>query len=151
MRTDWRAKALELFPDMSSEIESADRLGRFWCDLSGRFQQHYETKYQDNSTNSPGIIRSICLYAIWCTGSDSFKIREPALIEFYQAVPRFALNCKPSIYKSIIDDLVANLGISDLETKSGDIGYSMDADEKKKFIADARQAELERQRRSRKR
>jgi hypothetical protein len=151
MKSDWRAKALELFPDMHSEIESADRLGRFWCDLSARFQQHYDPKYEYDASNTPGIIRSICLYAIWCTKSDSFKIQEPALIEFYQGVPRFAMNCKPSIYKSIIDDLVANLGITELETKSGDIGYSLNTYEKNKFMADARQAELERLRRSRKR
>jgi hypothetical protein len=147
---DWRAKALELFPDMRSEIESADRLGRFWVDLSARFQQHYDPKYQDDPTNSAGVIRSICLYAIWCTRSDSFKIQEPALIEFYQGIPRFAIHSKPSIRRRIIEDLVAHLGISELETKSGEMGYSMDTNEKNKFMADVRRAELERQKRSRK-
>jgi hypothetical protein len=149
--SDWRAKALELFPDMRPEIESADRVGRFWVDLSARFKQHYDPKYQDDPTNSAGIIGSICLYAIWCTRSDSFKIHEPALTEFYQGVPRFALNCKPSIYKNIIDDLVANLGIDEIEKQSGEIGFYIEPDEKRKFMTDARQADYERRQRSRKR
>jgi hypothetical protein len=147
MKSDWREKALELFPEMRSEIESVNQLGRFWVDLSTRFRYHYLSDARD----SEKTIRSICLYAIWCTRSESLDIQEPALIEFYQGLPRFAIHSKPSIYKRIIEDLVANLGIAEIEKRSGEIGFYLQADEKKKFLVDTRQAESERQKCSRKR
>ena len=148
--SDCRAKALELFPEMQAEINSADSLGGFWIELSARFRSFYSAEKISPAVASPPIIRAICLYAIWCTRSDSFAIQEPAWIEFYENLPRFALQCSSSIYKKIIDDLAANLGIAEMEKQSGAIGGYMQPAVKEKFFADIRNAEHQRQQLSRK-
>jgi hypothetical protein len=149
--SDWRAKALELFPDMQAEIHAADSLGEFWIELSARFRSFYTAQSDSQSAQSPQFMRAICLYAIWCTRSDSVDIQGPAWIEFYENLPRFALQSNPSIYKRIVDDLVSNLGIAEMEKQSSTIGAFMTPDENKKFFTDVSVAEAERQKRSRKR
>ena len=147
----WRAKALELFPDLRSEIQSSESGGSLWIELVVRFQRHYEPPNDGESKESPEFIRAICPYAIWCTRSKSFTIQEPAYIGFYEGLARFALSCKPQIYKKIIGDLIANVGLAELEKQSGNIGAYMKPDKVEKFFEDARQAENERGRRLRKR
>jgi hypothetical protein len=135
---------------MRPEIHSANSLGEFWIELSARFRSYYAVHDERKSAESSSIIRASCLYAIWCARSESIEVRQPALIEFYQRLPRFAVHCNPSNYKRIVDDLVSHLGIAELEKESGEIGFCLKADQKKKFMADLRQAEAERQMRSRK-
>jgi hypothetical protein len=144
----WRAKALELFPDMRSAIQSAETVGALWVQLMARFARHYRQIAQAETGESPELMRAICLYAVWCTRSKSFAIREPAYIGFFQHM-QSVLRIKPQMRKQIISDLVANLGLAELEKQSGEIGYSMKPDEVQRFFADAREAENERQRRMR--
>ena len=67
----WRARALELFPDMRTEVESADSVGALWIELIMRLQHHYDA--DEASRDDPNLFRSICLYATWCKGADSPK------------------------------------------------------------------------------
>ena len=141
----WRAKALELFPDMRTEVESADSVGALGIELIMRLLCHYNA---DAATGDrPNLFRAICLYATWCKGSDSPKTQEVAAIEFYFGLPRFALLCPDSVYKRFIQDLTANLPLKEIE----EMGSSLQPGDLKKFLADVRQAEDERRRRSQKR
>jgi len=149
--SQWRAKALELFPDMRPTIEAAESAGGLWIELAGRFKRYYSSLDGQEQKQSPNLIRAICLYAIWCTRSDSSTTREAAWIEFYEHVPRYAFRCKAPTYKRIIEDLVANIGLAEIEKSSSTFGTYMKPDQLKKFMADARLADRESQRRSRKR
>ena len=131
---------------MRSEIQSAESVGYLWCDLSLRFRCHYDPEFSEEQ-KSPKLINAICLYAIWCTRSKSYKTQEPPRIEFYEYLPSFAFECTGLIYKTILRDLIANIGMTEIHK----MGAVLRPPELKKFLADAQQAEDERQRRSRKR
>jgi hypothetical protein len=150
MMSQWRAKALELFPDMRSTIEAAESVGALWIELAVRFQRYYSSLDGPEQQESHELIRAICLYAIWCARSDSSTAREAAWIEFYENVPRYAFRCKADTYKKIIEDLVANVGLAEIE-KFPAFGAYMKPDQLKKFMGDVRQADHERQQCSRKR
>jgi len=140
----WRARALELFPDMRTKVESADSVGALWIVLIMRLQLQYDA--DEASRDDPNLFRAICLYATWCMASDSPRTQEVAAIEFYD-LPRFALRSRDSIYKRFIQDLIANLPLKQIE----EMGSSLQPGEMKRFLADVRQAEDERRRRSQKR
>jgi hypothetical protein len=148
---DWRERALQLFPEMHSEIQSAESVGTLWIELASRFHRHYGKSSGEGRDGSPKLIRAICLYAIWCTRSDFPDTQQAAWIEFYENLPRFALQCEPTKYKAIVNDLVANIGIDEIEKSAGTIGAYMKPGQIDKFLADARLANQERQRNSRKR
>jgi len=135
----WRARALEMFPDMRSQIQSAESVGYFWVDLIWRLKANYA---QDEPKEPPSVVRAICLYAVWCAGSESQATREAACIEFYEYLPKFALECPATGYKRLIRDVLANFGLAEIEQ----MGVSLDAADLKRFLADARQAEEERRR-----
>ena len=141
----WRARALELFPDMRTEVESADSVGALWIELTMRLQQHDDAN--DASQDDPNLFRSICLYATWCKGADSPKTQGVAAIEFYLGLPRFALRSREFVYKRFIQDLIANLPLEQIE----EMGSSLQPGDLKRFLADVRQAEDERRHRSQKR
>lgn len=143
----WRARALELFPDMRSEIHSSESVGRFWIELTARFKDQYRSETGDEPKEPPTVIRNTCLYAVWCERSESPDTREAAGIEFYEYLPSFALQCPRPSYQRLIRDLVANLGIEEVEK----MGVSLEPAESRRFLADARQANEDRRRRSRKR
>jgi hypothetical protein len=147
----WRAKALELFPSLRCEVEAAKTVGFLWIELVSRFQRCYDSEMAVAQNGSTELLRSICLYAIWCTRSDSFATQEAALIQFYEGIPRFAIQSESSRYKRIVADLIQNLGLAEIEKSAGTTAIALRSDELKKFLADARQAENERQKRLRKR
>ena len=146
---EWRKRALELFPYMEPEIRASESVGRFWIELVCRFHRHYKANVRTDE-DSTNLIRAICLYAIWCTRSESQETREAALIEFYEGLPKFAIQCPPPIYRTIVKDLVLNLGIGEIEGLAGTIGAFMESGQLQKFLADARTEDTNRQMRSRK-
>ena len=84
----WRAKALDLFPYLRSDIESAEEVGALWIDLMARFQDHYNS---ERSSEPPEFVRAVCLYAVWCAGSSSLTTKEAAWIELYEYLPKTRL------------------------------------------------------------
>ena len=108
----WRARALELFPDMRATIQGADSAGMLWIELCFRFEDHY--KNPDISQESPDLIHNLYLYAVWCTRSSSDEVSNAATIGFYEHVARFAFSCEASKYQLVIHDLVANIGLPEI-------------------------------------
>jgi hypothetical protein len=147
----WRTKALELFPEMRSEVESAQSAGVLWIELISRFREFYNPVSETQRSEPPNLIRNICMFAIWCTRVNAADVQQGAWIEFYEGVPQFAFQSRPSVYKRIIRDLVSSLGISEVEKSTGTMLAHLTAEQQKKFMADLEQAEYERQRRSSKR
>src|SRR5580658_8758506 len=88
-----------------------------------------------------------CGYAIWCTGSDSREAQQAVGIEFYFCLPQFALRCPDPAYRRLIRELITNMPMAEREKMGGGLKPS----DLKRFLADVRQAEDERRRRSRKR
>ena len=86
------------------------------------------------------------MYAIWCDRSESQSTQEAAWIEFYEYFPEFALKCPEPVYRKIIADLVSNIGMAEVEK----MGCSLDQTDHNKFLADARQADDDRKRKSQK-
>ncbi len=143
----WRARALDLFPDMRTEIQSAESVGRLWIELILRLERRYSAHPDVTTQDSPNLLRAICLYATWCKASDSPETREAAAINFYFELPRFAIQRSASVYKLFIQELTANLPVLEIEMMGG----ALQPSDMKRFLADVRQAEDERRRRSRKR
>ena len=143
----WRARALDLFPDMRTDIQSAESVGRLWIELILRLERHYSAHPYVATQDSPNLFRAICLYATWCKGSDSPETRQAAAINFDFQLPRFALQRPASVYKRFIQELTANLPLMEIEKMGG----SLQPSDMKRFLADVRQAEDERRERSRKR
>lgn len=147
----WRARALELFPSLRCEVEAAKTVGFLSIELVSRFQRYYDSEIAVAQNGSTELLRSICLYAIWCTRSDSLATQEAAFIQFYEGIPRFAIQSESYRYKRIVADLSQNLGLAEIEKSAGRIAIALGSDELKRFLADARQAENDRQKRLRKR
>jgi hypothetical protein len=140
----WRAKALECFPYLRSEIESVDSVGALWIDLIARFQSHYSS---ESTGELPEFIRAICLYANWCSASKSLGTKEAAWIEFYEYLPKAVLRGPADRCRGIVRDLVANLGLREVEK----MGCSLKPSDLQIFLGAAREAEDERRRKSQKR
>ena len=132
---------------MRTDIQSAESVGRLWIELILRLERHYSAHPDVATQDSPNLLRAICLYATWCTGSDSPETREAAAINFYFELPRFALQRSASVYKRFIQDLIENLPVMEIEKMGGCLQPS----DMETFLADVRQAEEERRQRSRKR
>ena len=147
MVSKWRAKALELFPDMRADVQSAESVGGLWIELISRLESHYNSEPLATPGETSKLFRAICLYAIWCTRSDSLETQQAAEVEFYYSLPRFALQCPDLVYRRLTRELIANIGMTETEKMGG----ALKPGELKKFRADVRQAEDERQRRSQKR
>jgi len=143
----WRDKALEYFPALRVEIQAADSVARLWVDLIARLHSCYRSSPDETAKGSPELIRAVSMYAIWCDRSDCQCTREAAGIEFYEYFPKFALHCPQPVYRKIIADLVSNIGMPEVEK----MGCSLDQTDRAKFLADARQAEDDRKRKSQKR
>src|SRR4051812_7033105 len=108
----WRAKALELFPEIRSTVESAPSIADLWVELAVQFQRHYTGAPEAGTAPT---IHPICLYAAWCTGSSSQAVCEAASIEFYEYLPRFALALPEEGCKRVVRDIVANIGTAELK------------------------------------
>jgi len=143
----WRAKALDLFPGMRTEIQSAESIGRLWIELMLSLERHYSVHHDATTQDSSNPLRAICLYATWCRGSDSPVTREAAAISFYWELPRFGLQRPASVYKQFIRELTETLPLMEMEKMGG----CLEPSDMERFLADIRQAEDERRRRSRKR
>jgi hypothetical protein len=143
----WRAKALDLFPDMRAEIQSAESVGGFWITLMSRFHGHYRSEIHDEPRQSPTLIRATCLYAVWCDRSESPGTQEAARIEFYEYLPSFALQCTRLNCQRLVGDLVANLGTEEIAR----MGVSLGPVDLDRFLAEVRRADGDRRRRSQKR
>jgi len=142
----WRAKALDLFPGMRAEIQSAESIGRLWIELILRLERHYSAHPDAAIQDSPNLLRAICLYATWCKASGSPVTQEAAAINFYWELPRFALQRPASVYRQFIQELIETLPLVEMEKMGGCLQPS----DMERFLADVRQAEDERRRRSRK-
>jgi hypothetical protein len=143
--SDWRVRALELFPDLRPDIQAAKSVGSFWCELCSRFDTHYE-HCGIGETESPELIRAIYLYATWCTRAESVDVFNAATIGFYEHVSWHALRCAPSIYELIIEDLVTNIGLPEIKSMAGTFGYLIESDELDRFLADCEKADRDLQR-----
>jgi hypothetical protein len=143
----WRAKALECFPAMRTEIEATESIANLWVELIARLHGHYRSGIQENPNEPTEYVRAVCMYAIWCSKSESPRTQDAAFIEFYEYFPRFALQCPEPTYWKIVSDLLSNLGMAEVE-KMGAI--LKDAD-RERFLADARRSDHDRTRKSRKR
>jgi hypothetical protein len=124
----WRARALEFFPDMRTEIEGADSVGMLWIELCFRFERHYREHCACK------IIHAIYLYATWCTRSPSANVYNGAAIGFYEQVARFAFSCDSLTYELVIRDLVSNIGLP--EILHTPFGYAIESHQYEKFLAD---------------
>jgi len=102
----WRARALDLFPEMRAQIQSAESVGALWIDLISRLRCHYNSEPTATPGESPKLFRAICVYAIWCTGSDSRETQQAVEIKFYFYLPQFALRCPDPAYRRFIRELI---------------------------------------------
>ena len=96
---------------------------------------------------SAELVRAVCMYAIWCTRSESQRTREAGLIEFYQYFPKFALQCPDPVYLEILNDLISNIGIKEVEK----MGATLAQADLNRFLMDAQSVDDDRKRRSKKR
>jgi hypothetical protein len=142
----WRAKALEYFPAMRTEIEATDSIVALWVEVIARLHSHYRSDIQENLADSSEYVRAVCMYAAWCRSAESQGTQEAALIEFYEHLPKFALQCPEPVYRKILADLVSNLGMAEIEK----MGLALNESDLKTFRADAQQADDNRKRRPRK-
>jgi hypothetical protein len=145
----WRAKALELFPDMKADIEKADSVGMLWTELWLRFCSYYEAS--NSCRQQSELIRAIYLYAAWCTCAKSVDTLEAAAIGFYENVSWYALRCPPSIHERVITDLVKSIGLPGIKGMAGTFAYLIGPDGLRQFLADCEQADRDLRRRSQKR
>lgn len=140
----WRGRALEVFPELRQQVEHAESIGMLWIELHMRFCEAYR---KPETQESLEFVRRICLYAIWCSRSESQKVREPAFIEFYEQVPAYALSTEPPVRERILRDLLANLGMAEIQK----MGINLTESERKKFFDYVAKLQKERELRTRKR
>jgi len=143
----WRTRAFECFPGMRSEIERAQSVADLWVELICRVHTHYRSGLHENAAEPSDFFHGVCLYATWCARSESHRVQDAAVVEFYQHFPRFALECPEPVYRSILAELVSNIGVAEVEK----MGVGLKESDRERFIVNAREADDERRRRSRKR
>lgn len=141
--SNWRKRALELFPDMKTDIEKADSVGMLWVELESRFHSYYAKLSKGYAQGSPQLIRAIYAYAIWCSRAKSDDTSNAATISFYYDVPVNALNTfrsDPSTYEQIVKDLVSNLGLAEIKRLRWAFAALIEPHQLEEFMADCGRA-----------
>jgi hypothetical protein len=147
---DWRAKAHQLFPTLKVEIDSSDSPTMLWIELAFRFRDYYLRPASPKQMERPDFVRSICLYAVWCTKSGPPEAREPAAINFYEDLSRFAIQSGREVRELILSDLIVNLGLPEVEDMAKISGPLVGSEELKRFVADAERVADKQRRHSKK-
>ncbi len=86
METDWRSKALEIFPELSEEIKVADNPMYLWIEICLKFQKAYEVPQDDD------FIRRTYGFAGWCLQQarddrTEYDLFTCVIVGFYEDIP----------------------------------------------------------------
>jgi hypothetical protein len=144
----WRAKALELFPDIQPTVQAAATPGELWTELSATLQAHYSSSPESAPENSPDFARKVYMYALWCHNAADWHTKEAAGIEFFESIVPFAIRCGKSVYDRIVEDLVAYMGVPTIKNNAVSFGYSLSPERLEEFLKQVDEAAKHRARRS---
>jgi len=137
--SEWRERALELFPDIRTDIEKAESVGMLWIELESRFNSHYDRLSKGHVQESSQVIRAIYHYAIWCSRAESDRTFNAATLGFYEHVTFHAFRSDPSTYEHIVKDLVCNLGLPEIKRMRWAFAALIEPHQLEKFMADCDQ------------
>jgi hypothetical protein len=144
----WRAKALELFPDIRPAIQAAATPGELWIELSARLHEHYSSLGVAEPETSTDFARHVHAYALWCHHADDWHTKEAAGIEFFESIVPFAIRSGKSVYDRIVEDLVAHIGVPTIKNNALSFGYSLSPEQLEHFLKQVDEAAKHRARRS---
>jgi hypothetical protein len=145
--SSWRAKALQLFPELRSDIERIETLGSLWVELSARLQEHY-TSPASTSESSVSFARNVHAYTLWCHGAADWRTREAAHISFFEGIVPFAIRSGKAVHDKIVEELVAYLGVPTIKNSAGSFGYSLSPERLEHFLKQVDEVAKRRARRS---
>jgi hypothetical protein len=147
----WRAKALELFPNIRSTIQSSATPGELWIELSARLQAHYGEEPISAAESSSDFAGNVYLYALRCHRAADWHAQEAAGIEFFESIVPFAIRSGKSVYDRIVRDLVNYLGVPTIKNSAASFGYSLSSQQLEHFIKEVDNSARRKARRSVKR
>jgi hypothetical protein len=149
--SEWRERALELFPDMRADIERAESVGMLWGELESRFNSYYRSVSKGETEEPYQLVRAIYDYAIWCSHAKADHTFNAATSGFYEDVTSHAFRSVTSTYERIIKDLVSNLGLSEIKRMRWAFAASIEPHQLEKFMADCERTQRELRRASQQR
>jgi hypothetical protein len=144
----WRAKALELFPELGNKIQRTGTLGELWIELSADLHAYYTSSLPLTPEKPASFARNVHSYALWCHGAADWRSREAAHIEFFEGIVPFAIRSGKLTYDRIVEDLVAYIGVPTIKNNAVSFGYSLSAEQLTDFLNKVDQSAKHRARRS---
>jgi hypothetical protein len=142
----WRAKALELFPDLRPAIQTVATPGELWYKLSLRLQTHYSSVSPPET--SLDFVRKVHMYALWCHSAADWHTRADAEMGFFEEIVPFAIRSGKSVYNRIVEDLVAYIGVPTIKNNAASFGYGLSPEKLDQFLKAVDEAAKRRARRS---
>jgi hypothetical protein len=144
----WRAKAVELFPEIRTPIQTSATPGKLWIELAARLHAHYSEEPVPLTEGSSDFPNKVYLYALWCHKAADWHAKEAAGIEFFESIIPFAIRSGKSIYATVVQDLVAYIGEPTIKNNAASFGYSLSPEQLEHFLNEVDQAAKRRARRS---
>jgi hypothetical protein len=144
----WRAKALELFPELRDEIQRSGTLGELWIELSAELHAYLHLLATPDTRKVRDFARNVHAYALWCHGATDWRTREAAHTEFFEEMLPFAIRSGQSTYDRVVEDLVAYIGVPTIKNNAVSFGYSLSAEQLTDFVGKVDQVAKRRTRRS---
>jgi hypothetical protein len=143
----WRAKALELFPNMRSTIQTAATLDELWIELSARLQEHYSSPRVPEPEASADFARNVHIYALWCHNAADWHVKAAAGM-FFEGIVLLAIRSGKSVYDRIVEHLVAYIGVPTIKNNAVSFGYSLSQERLEHFLGRVDEVAKSRARRS---
>jgi hypothetical protein len=144
----WRARAIQLFPELQPEIQRSATIGELWIELSAKLHSHYTTSSESTAESCVTFARNVHLYALWCHGAADWRTKEAAGIEFFESIVRFAIRSGKLVYQRIVDDLVDYIGVPTIKNNAVSFGYGLSPGQLENFLRQVDEAARRRARRS---
>jgi hypothetical protein len=143
----WRAKALELFPEIRIAIQTSATPGELWIELEAQLHTHYSEEPVPLTEGSSDFPNKVYLYALWCHNAADWHAKEVAGMFFESIIP-FAIRSGKSIYATVVEDLVACIGVPTIKNNAASFGYSLSPGQLEHFLNEVDQIAKRRARRS---
>ena len=137
--SEWRRKAIELFPERRPAIERAESVGLLWDELGDSVWQHY----RNLSDQSGHFIPAIYTYLKWCLRSRSVDTHNAACIGFAESLAWFAVKQDEPTYQHITCDIAANFDPLEIRELAPCLAIALGPGRTDKLLADLAEARRE--------
>ena len=137
--SEWRRKAIDLFPQRRAAIEKAESVGLLWVDLSLDFFGIYH----QSSSDEASFVFAVYRYLQWCMQSRDTDTYNAACIGFAEELASFAVRQDEATYRQITRDIASHFDHLEIRKLAPCLAIPLGPGRIDKFLADIAQAQHE--------